>query len=246
MDFLRHCYRAFGIFGSWHLFRLLHCPKSEPERFIDIPARFSGAPLLLRNCAADIGAFYKIFAWKEYHLSPDSLPNPVRSIMDLGSNIGFSLVYFASQFPEAQIVGLEPDSANYKLLKSNTKSISNLNLIRGGAWKKSCSLEIENPGARPDSYRLCECAPNTPGSVSAFSIPELLELHQLKEIDLLKVDIEGAEVQLFSEECEKWLPKVHTLIIELHDDIARRELLPRIGRHFRRQFRQGENYVFVR
>jgi len=245
LDFIRHCLRSFGIVNSWRLYRLLRS-ESERGKPIEIPAQLIGAPFLLRNGTSDVEAFYKIFAWKEYQLPQDFLPNPVRSIVDLGSNIGLSIFYFASRFPEAQIIGLEPDQANYKLLQANTKSINRLSLINGGIWNRRCSLVIENPNDRPDSYRLCECSPETPGSLSAFSIPDLLADHHLREIDILKVDIEGAEVQLFSEGYEAWLPKVHTLIIELHGEKTREELMPKIGRFFSRHLRSGENDVFVR
>ena len=245
LDFLRNCLRSFGLYNSWYLFRLLNSQPANGKP-INIPAELAGAPLLLRNGTSDVEAFHKIFTWKEYYLSADYVPSPVRSIVDLGANIGLSIFYFASRFPEAKIIGLEPDAANYKLLEANTKSIRHVSLVNGGVWSRRVSLKIENPNARPDSYRLCECAPNTPGCISAFSIPDLLEAHRLQEIDILKVDIEGSEVQLFSEGCEAWLPKVHTLIIELHGEETRKQLVPRIERFFKHHFCKCENDIFVR
>jgi FkbM family methyltransferase len=246
MDFLRNCFRSFGVYRSWHLYKLLRQPQSNGDRTIHIPAEIAGAPLLLRHSKSDIDAFYKIFAWKEYHLPPDFLPKSVNSIVDLGANIGLSVFYFASRFPQARIIGLEPDLENFKLLEANTKNFGHLDLVNGGIWNRRASLKIENPHARPDSYRLCECTPGTPGSVSAFSIPDLLETHRMREIDILKADIEGAEVQLFSDGCEAWLPKVHTLIIELHGEKTREQLVPKISRFFSCHFRRCENDVFVR
>jgi FkbM family methyltransferase len=246
LDFVRHCFRTFGVFRSCQLYKLLVCSKSEKGKIIRIPARFTGRHLVLRRGTSDIDAFFKIFAWKEYSLPVDALPKSVHSIIDLGSNIGLSVFYFSSQFPEARIVGLEPDAMNYSMLQNNTEGINRLYLIKGGVWKKSCSLAIENPNDRPDSYRLKECNPDTPDCISAFGISDLLKIHHLREIDLLKVDIEGAEIHLFSPECETWLPKVHTLVIELHGEGIRNELLPRLSKYFKRHFIQGENDVFVR
>ncbi len=245
VDFIRSCFSSFGIYKSWHLFKLLH--RSEPNAgTIHLPAEIAGAPLLLRNGTSDIDAFYKIFAWKEYHLPPDFLPNTVRVVVDLGANIGLSASYFASRFPKAKIIALEPDSENYELLKANTRNMDCVNAVNGAIWNRRVSLKIENPDDRPDSYRLCECSPNMPGSVCAFSIPDLLETYHLDEIDILKADIEGAEVQLFSKGCEAWLPKVHTLIIELHGKEIREQLVSKIGGFFHRHFRRCENDVFVR
>jgi FkbM family methyltransferase len=246
VDFLRHCLSSFGVFNSWQLFRLIRSSPSVNGQTINLPAGITGAPLSLRKSKSDIDAFYKIFAWKEYQLPSNFLPGSVQTIVDLGSNIGLSVFYFASQFPNAKIIGLEPDQENYKLLEANTKHISRCTLLNGGIWNRRASLKIENPNDRPDSYRLCECPPGTPGSLSAYNIPALLEIYNLQEIDLLKVDVEGAEVQLFSNGCEAWLPKVHTLVIELHGDQIREQLVPKIERFFTRHLRVGENDVFAR
>jgi FkbM family methyltransferase len=246
MDFIQNCFRSFGIYNSWHLLRLLNRTESESGQPINIPAEFAGAPLLLRSGTSDVEAFYKIFAWKEYHLPPEFLPGRVRSIVDLGANIGFSVFYFASQFPGAQIIGLEPDSENYQLLEMNTRNIKRLNLVNAGIWSRRASLRIENPHDRPDSYRVCECPPGAPGSIPAYSVPDLMETYHLDEIDILKVDVEGAERQIFTEGCEAWLPKVRTLIIELHGEETRQQLIPRLTRILRQHFRQCENDVFVR
>ena len=55
------------------------------------------------------------------------------------------------------------------------------------------------------------------GNVKAISIPTLLKNYNIDYIDILKLDIETSEIQLFSEGYEEWLPKVKIIIIELHD-----------------------------
>jgi hypothetical protein len=52
-----------------------------------------------------------------------------------------------------------------------------------------------------------------------------------ERIDILKIDIEGAETQLFSQDCDKWLSKVDNLLVELHDEEAEHVFLHAL-RHF--------------
>lgn len=246
MEFVRNCFLAFGIRNSWHLFRLLHSRQAGHGSTVHIPAEFTGAPLVLRPGTPDVEAFYRIFAWREYHLPPDFLPRRVRSVVDLGANIGLSVFYFASRFPTAQIIGLEPDPACYELLRANLTNRERLALIHAGIWNRRCSLVVEPEAARPGAACLRECSPNTPGSVSAFSVPDLLEEHHLDEVDILKADLRDAEEKVFCDGCEQWLPRVRTLIIECHRNENRDRLVPKIGPFFKRHIRRPENDVFGR
>lgn len=53
--------------------------------------------------------------------------------------------------------------------------------------------------------------------IKAITITEILRQFNYNQIDILKIDIEGAEKELFSENYKDWLGKVDVLIIELHD-----------------------------
>lgn len=57
----------------------------------------------------------------------------------------------------------------------------------------------------------------TEGAVKAVSIKDIMEQYSFDRIDILKIDIEGAEIELFKNNYDDWLPSVRVLIIELHD-----------------------------
>ena len=55
------------------------------------------------------------------------------------------------------------------------------------------------------------------GTINAKSLDSIIAKHNIDIIDILKIDIETSEKQLFTNNFEKWLPKTKVIIIELHD-----------------------------
>lgn len=71
-----------------------------------------------------------------------------------------------------------------------------------------------------------EALENEPEDLVAIDMPTILDRVQSQYIDLLKIDIEGSERELFKEpECHRWLPRVRNIAIELHDEIGKARFL---------------------
>ena len=86
-------------------------------------------------------------------------------------------------------------------------------------------------------------------SVPAMTIPEIVRRAGFPRIDLLKVDIEGAELELFSRNTQDWLPGVQQLVIETHDrfkPVATAAVQAAMQGLDFDQRRSGENLVFIR
>ena len=66
-------------------------------------------------------------------------------------------------------------------------------------------------------------------TVEGWDIPSLLELAGGREIDLLKVDIEGSELEIFDNNSSRWLPKVRNICIELHGPDCEKAFLRALG-----------------
>jgi hypothetical protein len=79
-------------------------------------------------------------------------------------------------------------------------------------------LEIANPKSEKWAFQMTgltkECSLD---AVNALTMDKLLEIAQTDTFDILKLDIEGGEVELFSSNYETWLDKTNVIIIELHD-----------------------------
>jgi FkbM family methyltransferase len=168
----------------------------------------------LRNKTSDIPTFYQCIYNEEYNIDIDFTP---KVIFDLGANIGLTTVFFKKQFPDAKIISVEPEDSNYNLLEKNTKNLCDISLYKAGIWNKSTNLLIEDNGLGHYGYTVKESKEETKESIPALGIHDIMVKENVESIDILKIDIEGSEKELFEENFESWLPKVKILIVELHD-----------------------------
>lgn len=108
---------------------------------------------------------------------------------------------------------MEPEESNFKLLCRNTEKVENISVIKAGLWKKKSKLKVKDIGLGKFGFIVEETEEE---GIVAESIPSLLEKYNINFIDILKIDIEGSEKEVFEENVE-WLKNVGILIIELHD-----------------------------
>ena len=170
-------------------------------------------PLYLRSNTSDYNTFFQVITSKGYKLPVSIEPT---TIIDCGANIGLTTVYYKNLYPNSQIIAIEPEKSNYDLLTKNTDKFDNVTCIQRGIWNKSCYLKIKNESAEKWAFQLEETDEKT--DISALSITDIIKQYNLKKIDVLKIDIEGTEKQIFMNGYEEWLPLVKVLMIELHDN----------------------------
>lgn len=165
----------------------------------------------LRKNTSDYEVLKDIFAERTYDINYRMTP---KIILDCGANIGLSSLFFNMRFPEAKIISIEPEDSNYRLLCENTKDIKNIIPIKAGLWNRKCNLEVKDIGLDKFGFVVEETTDSS--GVKAESIDSLMENYEIEFIDILKIDIEGSEKEVF-EKNNEWLKKVGVLIIELHD-----------------------------
>ncbi len=174
-----------------------------------------GNPFFLRNNVSDKAIFKQIFLEEQYKLI-NSLVNDPKYIIDAGGNIGLAARYFNKVYPEATVISIEPDEINADYLKRNVSEIENIKYLQVALWHRQCNLKIINPKDSPSSFMVNEN--KDLGNIEAVTINDIMLQFNLPYIDILKIDIEGAEKELFENNPQSWLPKVKCLIIELHDN----------------------------
>lgn len=173
--------------------------------------------VILRENSTDGRVYYSIFIQGEFdHLLLTQEPT---TIIDAGAYIGLSALFFNKAFPNASIIAIEPEQSNFELLSKNTGHLNNVTRVKGGLWSKDACLRISDRGTGSWGFTVTEVPCDEPHDVEGISIGTLITQHKLERIDILKLDIEGAEKELFSENTSSWLPLVNTMIIELHDRI---------------------------
>jgi FkbM family methyltransferase len=182
----------------------------------------SSTKVSLRLGSSDISVFNGIFRWLEYGWE---LERP-RTIIDGGAYIGLSAIYFTIRYPGVRVIAVEASELNFDLLVRNTSAFPNIEPVNAALWPEPGSLVLTDPGTglwglqvkalagAPDTAT--DPAREGAALVRAITIGDIIRDHGLDKIDLLKVDIEGAEKELFSEP-GPWLDQVDAICIELHD-----------------------------
>ena len=168
----------------------------------------------LREGTSDYETFVQVFFDKQYAYTLDSQP---KYIIDCGANIGLATIYFANQYPDATIIAVEPESSNYDVLKLNTAPYKNVHCLKNGIYNKKTHLKVEDSGLGKWGFTTVEVDSAEAGTISALSIGDIKEMFSIDRIDIVKIDIEGSEKQLFKDNFSGWLGNTGLIIIELHD-----------------------------
>lgn len=141
--------------------------------------------------------------------------NESPNIIDCGANIGMSVVYCKRQFPKARITAFEPEKKIFEYLKTNIEAhdLFDVTIINKAVWKENTTLNFINEGADANRITLINNdANNSPTyEVQAVKLSDYIN----EEVDFLKLDIEGAEVEVIKEIAFK-LKYVKRIFIEYH------------------------------
>ena len=203
--------------------------------------------ILLRRHTSDIAAFEQVFIDREYDL-PFGDIKP-KFIIDGGANVGCASAFLAHRFPEASIWAFEPESSNYDILEQNGKRFPNITTMRAAIWNHDGYVEIQNPSDEKWAFRVRQTSSNESSKVRALSIPSILRMAGMSRVDILKLDVEGAEKELFDESSHSWIHQVGIIVIELHDWIrpgcSEALSMATAGCAWDRS-RKGENTVLIR
>lgn len=143
-----------------------------------------------------------------------------RVIVDAGANIGLTSVFFANKYPDAKIVAIEPEPTNYELLLKNIAPYSNIVSVQAALWKENTELALIDCGLGNYGFQThpgsVPCQSGMVGHVPSITIDMLMKDYQLDHIDILKIDIEGAEKEVF-ENASLWIDQVRAIEVETHD-----------------------------
>jgi FkbM family methyltransferase len=176
--------------------------------------RESATRLTLRPFAGDLFVLYEVLAFNAYYIAPSLLPpDDVRVIVDCGANIGITSLFFAARYPSATILSLEPHPENFALLAANVARVPRVKPIRACVTGRPQSAVRFTVDAAAWGNRIATGEDDSV-LVPAITIDELCNQNGLEKIDLLKLDIEGAEEQVF--ENGTFLPRTEHIIVELH------------------------------
>lgn len=209
INYIRNHFLRFGFKGL----RFYHQTLLNKPSFTFSHSEFKH-PIFLRPNTSDLTVFYQVLFNLEYDIPLKFEP---KVILDLGANIGLASIYYLNKYPQAKVIAVEPEKGNFLCLKENTKNYTNFHSYNNGIWHKNTDLKIVDTSKGNWAYKVQEVSAEEKGMIKAITIEKIIDDHKLSQIDILKIDIEGAELELFSKNYEKWLKITKVVIIELHD-----------------------------
>ncbi len=199
----------------------------------------------LRPNTSDYYTFDQVFLRDQYNIQ---FPFELKNIIDAGANIGLASVYFSRKYPLSNIVAIEPSKENYEVLSQNIAAYSNVKAFCKGLWNKDVHLAITNTDGVKNAFMVAETVADNPNSIPAICIPTIMNEQSWDRIDLLKIDIEGSEKEVFETNYETWLPKTRAVVIELHDNMKRgtsKSVFKAISQYNFSFYMQDENLIFI-
>lgn len=183
---------------------------------------FLGFTLFASSYSNLVTILREVFVFGDYYFKSDAdAPN----IIDCGGNIGLSTLYFKWLYPKARITVFEPSLQNANILNKNIQvnQLEDVDLIQAAVSDKKDTIKfwenVRKPGGSTsvqDVY--ASKARVVPDDYVEYEVPaKKLSTFIVQPIDLLKMDIEGAEGMVISELAESGaLAQIKTIIMEYH------------------------------
>ncbi|MDD5260572.1 MAG: FkbM family methyltransferase [Methylacidiphilales bacterium] len=238
--FLR-CYKLYGLRNALKI--MLRTAACRGERTITLPG---GLRFTFRG-KQDVGVITHFC--KEGYFIEDSPQKRIHTIIDGGANIGDETARFRLHHPASIIVAIEPEESNFFILKKNFGAVPGIHLLKGGLWSSKCHLQVIPPiDGNPESFSVAETQASE-NSVDAYSIDSIMDMMGWGEIDILKLDIEGSEYELFTKNCLKWIDKINALIFEVPDSDrpgTTQEIYRALGDRAYDTYLCGENIILIK
>ncbi|KKQ27427.1 MAG: FkbM family methyltransferase [Candidatus Magasanikbacteria bacterium GW2011_GWC2_37_14] len=185
---------------------------------------------------ADLSVIEEFFIDKMYRSLDKIIPSLTYPILDIGAHIGCFSLFANALNSKIKIIALEPEPNNFKLLKENLKVNHCKNVTAAQqAVIPNCHPEFisGSPGMlkpvqhdnkttilylNTDSHNHSTFyeTENTL-EVPATTLENLISKSKLEKISLLKMDIEGAEFEIFKNTCVETWSKIQYIVVEYHE-----------------------------
>jgi FkbM family methyltransferase len=192
--------------------------RGAGRRKLDLVVLIGGRrhPVRVRPNRGDLFILYEVLGREAYAIPAHRLaPEGVDVIVDCGANIGLAALYFAERYRNARILAVEPDPDNFEVLKRNVAGCRRIEplwaAVVGGT---SRPVHLTRDRAAYGNSIEGAAAPGSTTEVPGLTIADICARTRVQRIDLLKVDIEGAERGVFADAA--FLPMVGFVAIELH------------------------------
>lgn len=209
------------LFGAvrhaWHLYsspdyRALawyHSRYSGGKRYQEQSVRCMGRTLLVPDAASFLSMYEEICINRIYESK-----QPPHRLLDIGANIGMSVLWFKQCYPRVEVVGYEADPCIYRYLEKNVGGMDGVTLHHAAVWSEDGELNFLSEGA--DAGRVEDVAGIHGTGVEKVPAVDIRRVLQSDgPFDYIKMDIEGAESVVLPH-CRGLLGDTRYLFCEYH------------------------------
>ncbi len=242
MRLIRTAKKYAGTVGALQLLQIALAKITGKRRVVRFRHRLLRHPFYLRVPSADNFVFKQILMRREYDIA---FAGAVRTVIDAGANIGLSSAFFASRYPDAKIIALEPEPGNFAMLQKNAAPYGNIIAERAALWREETELRLSDPGRGEWGFTVG--ADGEGEKTPAVTVDGIMRRHNIGRLSVLKADIEGAEREVFSG-APGWTEFVDAVVVELHDRVnpGCGEAVAAALKDFGEPRRVGENFIYAR
>jgi FkbM family methyltransferase len=250
-----------GTFAAGSILARRFLDRSAPLA-VKIPARDGSEAftIVLRPTDSDLFVASQVFGWREYELPREieagltALGRSWRAcgmvpiIVDGGANAGYSSLFFASRFPEAIVLAVEPNPGSHEILLRNVSRYRNVIPVQAALWRDESGVDLEFEEHGSWAVRTVAPRKDRPATRSV-TLEGLLENVPGARLLICKLDIEGAEREVCAASA-KVLQSAACVIAETHDFLfhdgsCRAAVMEALAPIMAAPVTLGENLVFL-
>jgi len=239
---LRHILRVFARSGSWRFAKDVAQARALARSGVRglplVKLRWHGREIFYRPATSDPLAIYQVLLRRggkaEYYL-PERLRPEI--ILDIGSNIGTSILFFHQQFPAAKIFGFEPHPETFRILEKNVAGLPGIEVFNYALGAANGAVSVPFDGADFSRFTLAKnpggewSGPLSPTACQVKHAGEVVQNLGLTNVDLIKIDCEGAEYDVLTALPPGLVQQCKWIVGEMHDASAF-PLLAMLAPHF--------------
>ena len=194
--------------STWRTLKKLQEARQESNLLHSVSLRNLKYPIQLRQGTQDAHAVINNVIREEY--GRFRLTKEPEWMIDAGAYIGDTAAYFLSRFPSLKVIALEPNPPTYEVAKQNLKPYGERAILQNvGLFsaEKVVNFAGDGTGASISKFG---------NKIQCTTILSILERYSISRLDILKMDIEGAEESVFLSEPYALLSRIDLLLIEIH------------------------------
>lgn len=165
----------------------------------------------------DLGPYGSVWIDNEYHRDLRLLPPPGGTVIDVGAQVGFFTIRTARLVPGVRILAVEPDPDSHVRLQANVQAngVSNVTFLRTALGGVVGTVQFLQSTYSAESRIMKK---STPGAIEVpcTTLDRLVLEQRIEQIDLLKIDAEGAEESILAHGQDVALPRTRVAMLEVH------------------------------